>query len=110
MWAAFEAHTEEVIHGRLRTKTNAKIAKDECGVVEGMSADFKYVTVKVTAVVAEKNKSITSDFAPEILEVVKHQEKPEDEKPNLVGNKKQLAFLNGGGGTALQVIKQRACV
>jgi hypothetical protein len=93
----------EVIHGRLRSKTKAKIAKNAIGCVEGVGEDSKSRVVKVNAVVADKTKDISSSFSPDILEAVKSDPQPHEAKVDLVGGAKKLQFLNEGGGKQLQV-------
>ncbi len=100
-----EAFEVEVIHGRLREKKKAKIAKNAIGIVEGVTADGKAIVVKVSAIVAgDKSKDISFNVSPDILEPVKEREaKAKDDSVDLVGGKKALSFLNADGGKTVQV-------
>jgi hypothetical protein len=61
-----EAQTIQVIHGRLRSKVDVKIAADTIGIVKGLVDQL--VQVQVTCLVGDKDKSIVHTFKPTILE------------------------------------------
>jgi len=102
-WSATQEKEVQVIHGRLREKTIAKIARDSIGVCLGL-ADDGGVKVQVTAIVAEKNKSITSVFSASILEPQKADAEPKAADSSTLVKEKKFAFLSGPGGTVCEVV------
>ena len=59
----------QVQHGRLRTKTEATIAKGTEGQVQGL--DDRMVLVQVLASIGDKTKMVTAPFKRDVLEPVR---------------------------------------
>ena len=99
-----QAKELEVIHGRLRNKIVAKIARNSIGTVKGLSDDGKGVSVTIKVAVEDKQKEVTAYFSADILEPQKDPE-PDDkkkERPVAKGAKK-IDFLSEDGGGTLEV-------
>ena len=75
-----QAKELEVIHGRLRNKIVAKIARNSIGTVKGLSDDGKSVSVTIKVTVDDKQKEVTAYFSADILEPQKDKEPDENKK------------------------------